>query len=63
MANTQQTMNKIRSQIRAIVGNEVIEESFFTWDRDTQQIVSNRKIDGWHFIFDYQGNLIKKHQD
>jgi len=63
MANVQQTMNKIRSKIRDIVGNEIVEERFFTWDRDTQQIVSNQKIGGRHFIFDYEGNLIKTHDD
>lgn len=63
MANTQQTMNKIRSKLRSIVGNEVVEDNFFTWDRDTQQIVSNKKISGYHFIFDYDGNIIKQHTD
>lgn len=40
-----------------------LDERFFTFDRDTQQIVSNGKINGYHFIFDLDGNLIKYHKD
>ena len=50
-------MHKIRSQIRHCT-DALVDESFFTWDRDTQQIVSNREIDGWHFVFDMDGNEI-----
>ncbi len=64
MALPHQTLNRIRSKIRSILGeNTKIEESFFTYDRDTKQIVSNKKIENWHFIFDLDGNLIKQHQD
>jgi len=64
MANTQQTLNKIRSHIRRTIGKDVeIEESFFTFDYDSQRIVINRKIDGWHFIYDLEGNEIKSHKD
>lgn len=44
-------------------GEEItIEEKFFTLDRDSNQIVSNITFKKWHFIFDLEGNLIKKHQ-
>ncbi|MFH1010719.1 MAG: hypothetical protein V1784_05735 [bacterium] len=62
MAVPWQVMNQIRSELRKVVDEEV-DESFFTYDRDTGQIVSNRKIGGYHFIFDASGNLIKKHRD
>lgn len=58
-----QVMNKIRSHVRRAVGDTVLDESFFTYDYDTQQIVSNQKIQGYHFIFDYDGNLIKHHRE
>lgn len=61
MANTQQTMKKIRSKIRRVVGDDVeLEDHFFTFDRQTQQIVTNRVIGGWHFIFDLEGNEIEE---
>lgn len=64
MANPQQTLNKVRSHVRRVVGDSVeIEDYFFTFDRDSQQIVTNRKIGGWHFIFDLEGNEIKRHED
>lgn len=64
MANTQQTLKKIRNRIKKVVGDDVeIEDYFFTFDRDSQNIVTNRKIGGWHFIFDLEGNEIKRHQD
>lgn len=43
--------------------DQAVDERFFTFDRDNQQIVSNIKFRGWHFIFDLDGNLIKHHQD
>lgn len=55
-------MNKIRSKVRDIVGEEV-DESFFTFDYDSGEIVSNQKIGGYHFIFNSDGELIKQHQD
>ena len=58
-----QAMNKIRSKVREVVGRDNVDESFFTYDRSTGQIVSNKKIDGYHFIFDTDGNLIKQHRD
>lgn len=66
MAIPHQVLNKIRHKIRGVVGNQVeIEDYFFSFDRDTGQIVSNRKIGGWHFIFDLEGNELeyKRHQD
>ncbi len=57
-----QIMNNTRSKIRKIIGSAV-EDNFFTYDYDTKQIVSNQKIDGYHYIFDGDGNLIKKHRD
>jgi len=57
-----QVMNRIRSELRKVVDEEV-DESFFTFDRDSGQIVSNRKIGGYHFIFDGEGNLIKQHRE
>lgn len=77
-------MNKIRSNIRRVLGHKdysnysytrngkvvaegsfdtIVTEDFFTFDHDTQQIVCNTKIDGYHFIFDSDGNLIKHHRD
>lgn len=58
MAVPWQAMNRIRSKVRQIVGKDV-DDSFFTFDRSTNQIVSNEKIGGRHFIFDANGNLIK----
>jgi|GEM_PF-1610851 len=59
-----QAMNRIRSKVRQIVRDEVtVDDSFFTFDHDTNHIVSNRKIDGHHFIFDADGNLIEDHPD
>jgi len=43
--------------------DKLLSEDFYTWDYDTQQIVTNRRLDGWHFIFDLDGNLIKSHKD
>ncbi|KOR31187.1 hypothetical protein TI04_02210 [Achromatium sp. WMS2] len=63
MANITQTMKNVRSKLREILGNQIVEESFFTCDHDTKQIVSNKKIGSYHFIFDLYGNLIKKHKD
>lgn len=64
MSNTQQTLNKVRSKIRRVVGDNIqLEDYFFTFDRDSQRIVTNRKIGGWHFIFNLEGDLIKQHQD
>ena len=62
MAVPWQVMNRIRSALRQVTDEEV-DESFFTYDRDTGQIVSNRKIGGYHFIFDADGNLIKRHRE
>lgn len=62
MAVPWQIMNKIRSKVRDIVGEEV-DESFFTFDYDSGEIVSNQKIGGYHFIFNSDGELIKQHQD
>jgi hypothetical protein len=63
MANTQQTLKKIRNRVKSITGIET-EDHFYTFDRDTQKIVSNREIGGWHFIFDLDGNEIesKRHK-
>lgn len=61
MAVPWQVMNRIRSELRKVVDEEV-DESYFTYDRDTGQIVSNREIGGYHFIFDVDGNLIKQHR-
>ena len=63
MANTQQTLKKIRNRVKSITGIES-EDYFYTFDRDTQKIVSNREIAGWHFIFDLDGNEIesKRHK-
>jgi len=59
-----QTMNKIRSKLREILGEEIIDaETFFTYNRDSDEIVSNRKINGYHFIFNSEGTLIKYHRD
>jgi hypothetical protein len=59
-----QTMNKIRSKVREIVGRDIVDiETFFTLHRDTQEIVCNKKIDGHHFIFDINGDLIKDHPE
>lgn len=59
-----QAMNRIRSKVRDIVRDSVdVDDSFFTYDYDTHQIVSNRKIGGHHFIFDSDGNLIEDHVD
>jgi hypothetical protein len=56
-------MNKIRSTLRGNLGRDIVDiDRFFTYDRQTKQIVSNQKINGWHFIFDGNGNLIKQHQ-
>ena len=82
MAVPWQVMNKIRSELRERLGwksdqgkkhdtgeDVFIDETFFTFDRDTQQIVSNRKFrdentgEYFHLIFDSMGNLIKKHRD
>lgn len=54
---------KIRKRVKAVSGIET-DDNYFTFDRDTQQIVSNREIDGWHFIFDLDGNEIesKRHK-
>ena len=61
MANTQQTLNKVHRKVRSVVGDSVeIEDHFFTFDRSTQQIVTNREIGGWHFIFDLEGNEIEE---
>lgn len=63
MANIPQTMKIIRKKVKAISGIEM-EDHFFTFDRDTQQIVSNREINGGCFIFDLHGNEIesKRHK-
>ena len=64
MANTQQTLNKIRSRVRRVVGDGIrIDDAFFTFDRDSGRVVTNRKIDGYHFIFNLEGELIKQHRD
>lgn len=64
MANIQQTLGKVRKKIRGILGDSVqLEDYFFTFDRDTQSIVTNRKIDGYHFIFNLDGDLIKQHEE
>lgn len=63
MSQLSQAMTKIRAKVREIVGRANVDESFFTHDRDSNQIVSNRKIDGVHFIFDIDGNLIETHRD
>jgi hypothetical protein len=63
MSQLSQAMTKIRKKVREIVGRDNVDESFFTHDRDTNQIVSNQKIDGVHFIFDGDGDLIKSHRD
>lgn len=64
MANTQQTLKKIRSRVRRTVGDDVhIDDRFFTFDRDSQRIVTNQKIAGLHFIFNLEGDLIKTHRD
>ncbi|MCK5019100.1 MAG: hypothetical protein KAS32_18715 [Candidatus Peribacteraceae bacterium] len=63
MSQLSQAMTKIRKKVREVVGHDNVDESFFTHDRDTNQIVSNSKIDGVHFIFDVDGNLIKSHRD
>ncbi len=75
-------INKIRSELRHRLGwkgsgdsgmdedgeKVVIDERFFTFDRDTQQIVSNVKFMDYnlgkfvHLIFDASGNLIKQHE-
>jgi uncharacterized protein Veg len=65
MANTQQTLKKIRNRIKSALGDQVeLEDHYFTFDRDTQKIVTNREIDGWHFIFDLDGNELsqKRHR-
>lgn len=62
MAVPWQIMNKIRSKVREVVGQNV-DDNFFTYDRSSSQIVSNQKIGGYHFIFDSDGNLIKYHRD
>lgn len=63
MANTQQTMMKIRKRVKSVTGIET-DDNYYTFDRDTQKIVSNQEIDGWHFIFDLDGNEIesKRHK-
>lgn len=63
MSQLSQAMTKIRKKIRDTVGVSNVSESFFTHDRDTNQIVSNQKIGSYHFIFDMDGNLIKQHND
>jgi hypothetical protein len=63
MSKVSQAMNKIRKKVREVVGKENVDESFFTFDRDSGRIVSNRKIMGHHFIFDQDGELIKYHYD
>ena len=71
MAEEWQVMNKVRSKIRKVmreagIENVVNEDSFCTWDRDTQQVVFNYKQGGSptiHCIYDRDGNLIKKHID
>jgi len=61
MAVPWQAMTNIRRALRRIVGNDTVDESYFTFDRDTQQIVSNTYLFGYHWIFDSDGNLIKYH--
>lgn len=74
MAVPWKVMTKIRNAILRQVGGEdnwttetgetvKISERFFTYDRDSGQIVSNVKFNGTHFIFDLDGNLIKVHRD
>lgn len=69
MAVPHQTMQQIRKKLRNILGDNVqLDEQFFTYDRDSSQIVSNRKIKGadgryHHFILDLDGNIIKHHRD
>jgi len=63
MPKLSQAMTKIRAKVREIVGRANVDESFFTLHHDTNQIVSHQKIDGVHFIFDVDGNLIKYHRD
>ena len=80
MALPHAVINKIRSELRHRLGWEsdkgvrddgekvVIDERFFTFDRDTQQVVSNVRFKDYntgefvHLIFDASGNLIKKHK-
>ncbi len=82
MALPHAVINKIRSELRHRLGwksggeravlddneNVVVDERFFTFDRDTQQIVSNVKFMDYnsgkfvHLIFDASGNLIKQHE-
>jgi len=57
-----QIMNNARKKIRKIIP-DAVDDNFFTYDYDTKQIVSNKKIYGHHYIFDSDGNLIKKHKD
>lgn len=45
----------------AVLDDQFVDR-FFTFDRDTQQIVANVNLNGWHFIFDQDGNMIKKHR-
>ena len=63
MANLQQTLNRVRSKIRKVVGDVADKDTFFTFDRDSKNIVTNQKIDGYHYIFNLDGDLIKKHRD
>lgn len=57
-------MNKIRSKVREVVGRDVVDiETFFAFTNSCQQITTHRKIDGYHFVFDSDGNLIDKHCD
>lgn len=45
------------------VDDQLLDDRFYTFDRDSQQIVTNYKTNGFHFIFDLEGNLIKHHKD
>lgn len=48
---------------RIKIDEQLLDDRFYTFDRDSKQIVSNYKINGYHFIFDLEGNLIKHHKD
>jgi len=57
-------MNKIRTKVRAVVGRDVVDiETFFAFTNSCQQITTHKKIDGHHFVFDCDGNLLDEHYD
>ncbi len=45
------------------VDDQLMDDRFYTYDYDNGQIVTNFKTQGVHYIFDLEGNLLKKHTD